>query len=269
MVACGHDEVTTQCVARCSVGRDVRGLALLGALVLAAPAAAQEPGGGTAPAYPGNTLELAQSGTIVTGTVAAVTMSGHAEWGEPTDETTQSYSLSMYLQNADVLADCAPSYGQQLQNGINIDLSASASISGWVMQDDISILPAPPASGIDWSTASLPFVVEPGLDNVILCAYQRYIIDDVAWYQLPLKVAQPRCRARESTVRRRLRLKCNVSGAVVVRFRGPRSRIARTKLSTKDGTGSVSTRGLRPGRYRVTVTAGELRLGGSFRIRVR
>jgi hypothetical protein len=104
----------------------------MGALVLAAPAAAQEPGGGTAPAYPGNTLALEQTGTIVTGTVARVRMSGHTEWGEPTDEFTQSYSLSLFLQNADVEPNCAPSYGQQLQNGINIGLSASSSISGWV-----------------------------------------------------------------------------------------------------------------------------------------
>lgn len=258
-----------------SLSRDVRrGLAyavMLGALAPAAPAAAQEPGGGTAPAYPGNTLELEQTGTIVTGTVAKVKMSGHAEWGEPTDEFTQSYSLSMYLRNADVLPTCAVSYGQQLQNGINIDLSASASISGWIMQDDLSINASPPATGIDWSGESLPFSIKPGLDNVMLCAYQRYIIDDAAWYQLPLKVAQPRCRARKRTVTRgrRLGLKCNVSGAVTVRFRGRVSRTATTKLSTKDGSGSVSTRRLRPGRYRVTVTAGEMQLGGSFRVRVR
>ena len=99
----------------------------------------------------------------------------------------------------------------------------------------------------------------------------RSQLRQLARYQLPLAVAQPRCRAPDSTVRRgrRLRLKCNVSGAVVVRFSGRRSRTARTKLSTRDGSGSVSTRGVRPGRYRVTVTAGELRLGGSFRIRIR
>jgi hypothetical protein len=251
-----------------------RGLAYLviaGVLALPAPAAAQQAVGGTAPAYPGNTLALEQSGTIVTGTVAKVKMSGHAEWGEPTDDLTQYYSLSMFVQNADVVPDCAMSYGQQLQNGINIGLSASNSISGWVMQDDIDIRPGPPATGIDWSTESLPFVIKPGLDNVVLCAYQRYIIDDAAWYQLPLKVAQPRCRAPESTVTRgkRLRLKCNVSGPATVRFRGRRSRTATTKLSTEDGSGSVSTRGLRPGRYRVTVTSGEIQLGGAFRVRVR
>jgi hypothetical protein len=243
----------------------------MGALVLAAPAAAQEPGGGTAPAYRGNTLALEQTGTIVTGAVARVRMSGHTEWGEPTDEFTQSYSLSLFLQNADVEPNCAPSYGQQLQNGINIGLSASSSISGWVMQDDVNINPVPPATGIDWSTESLPFSIKPGLDHVILCGYQRYIIDDAAWYQLPLRVEQPACKARRGSVRRgrRLALKCNVSGDVSVRFRGRRTRSVPAELSTKDGSGTVSTRGLKRGRYRVTVFAGELQLGKAFRVRVR
>jgi hypothetical protein len=242
-------------------------LAVAGALVLGA----QAPGGWTAPAYPGNTLTVTHDGPIVAGTVARVQLSGHAEWGEPTDETTTPYDLSLFVQDAAVEPACAGSYGSQLQMGINVDLNATTSISGWAMQGDLHINPAPPATGIDWSGESLPFVVEPGVENVLLCGFQRYVIDDAAGFQLPVRIAQPSCRARRSTVRRGrpLALRCNVSGAVTVRFRGARSRTLRTRLSTENGTGTIPTRRLRPGRYRVTVTAGELRLGRPFRIRVR
>jgi hypothetical protein len=68
-------------------------------LVLAAGAgraAAQEPSGWTAPAYPGNTLTMTHDGPIVAGTVVRVQMSGHAEWGGPTDESTTGYDLYLY-----------------------------------------------------------------------------------------------------------------------------------------------------------------------------
>jgi hypothetical protein len=55
---------------------------------------------------------------------------------------------------------------------------------------------------------------------------------------------------------------------VTVRFRGARSRNASTRLSAEDGSGAVSTRGLRRGRYRVTVWAGEVKLGAAFKVRV-
>jgi hypothetical protein len=237
----------------------------------AAPAAAQEPGGWTAPSYPGNTLTMSQQGTIVAGTVVRVNMAGHAEWGVPTDETTGHYDLSLFVQNAAIEPACGGSYGTQLQMGINIDLNATTSISGWAMQGDIDLVPAPPATGVDWTAESLPFVIKPGLDRVLLCGFQRYVIDDVAGFQLPVSVEQPACRAQRSAVRRgrKLRLRCNVSGAVTVQFRGARKRDVPAELSTKDGSGSVSTRRLARGRYRVTVWAGELRLGRTFRVRVR
>ena len=131
---------------------------LAAALVLAIVAsseAAQEPRGWTAPAYPGNTLTMEHDGPIVAGTATRVSMSGHAEWDGPTDEFTNGYDLYLYVQNPDVEPACAPSYGSQLQMGINLDLSASASISGWVMEGDLHVNPAPPASGVDWAGESV------------------------------------------------------------------------------------------------------------------
>jgi hypothetical protein len=128
-------------------------------------------GGWTAPAYPGNTLVLEHDGPIVAGTVVRVRMSGHAEWGEPTDQTTGPYSPSLFVQNPDIEPNCAPSYGSQLQMGINLDLGGSRTVTA--------------------------------------------------------------------------------------------------RLARRDGTGSVATRRLARGTYRVTVWAGDLRLGRPFRIQVR
>jgi hypothetical protein len=249
----------------------VAAVALLAGGPTAATAMAQEAGGWTAPAYPGNTMSLQLDGPIVAGTVVKVRMSGHAEWGEPTDETTTPYSLSLFVQNPEIEPNCARSYSTQLQMGINLDLNASASISGWVMQDNLYVNPAAPASGIVWSGESVPFSVKLGLGRVLLCGFQRYVIDDAAGFQLPVRVEQPACRPARKAVRRghKLWLKCNVSGAVKVRFWGARSRTLTTRLTRKDGTSSVATRRLARGTYRVTVWAGELRLGRPFKVRVR
>jgi hypothetical protein len=107
---------------------------LLAYTMSAGAAAAQQPGGWTAPAYPGNTLTMTRDGPIVAGTVVTVQLAGHAEWGAPTDDTTTPYDLSLFVQNPDVVPECGSSYGTQLRIGINIDLNATTSISGWAMR---------------------------------------------------------------------------------------------------------------------------------------
>lgn len=253
-------------------GGVIRTSVLVGTLALLAPATAGAQTGGTAPLYPGNTLKLEATGPWVAGTPVKVKMSGHADWGEPTSAGTVSHSLSLYVQDPAVDPSCSPSYGQQLQKSINLPLNATTSISGFVMQDALRISPSPPASGIDWATdQTTPFAVKLGLDTVLLCGYQRYVTDDVAWFQLPMKVEQPSCRATRSSVRKgtALRLKCNVSGKVSVRFKGSRSKTVSGTLSTKDGSGKISTRSVRTGRYRVTVTSNGVKLGKTFALRVR
>jgi hypothetical protein len=243
-----------------------------GCLLGAGAAAAQQPIGGTAPAYPGNTLKLEHASPIVAGTVVRVKLSGHAEWNEPTDVSTIPYTVSMYVQNAGVDGACSASYGQQLTKSINLPLNAGLGISGWVVSDDITINPAIPGSGIDWSTPSVPFAVRPGVSRVLLCGYQRYIIDDVAWFQLPVRVVAPACRAVRRSVTRpgKLRLRCNVSGRLTLRLRrGGRTRTLPVRISPQDGRGAIATRRLARGSYRVTVLAGSSRLGRPFRIRIR
>jgi hypothetical protein len=233
----------------------------LAALLVAVPAAAQTPGGGTAPAYPGNTLMLSRQGRAVAGTTIKVRLSGHADWGQPTDDTTTPYSLSLYVQNADVDGRCEPSKGAQRQKAINIaTLGASETITDFVLDDNFFVNPAPPNPTVDWSIDSLPFVITPGVSHVLLCGYVSFIIDDVAWYQLPVKVDQPACSIARSVVRRgrKLAVDCNFTGPLTVRFRGAgRTRKATLQLDGA-GRGKVSTASLRPGSYRVALSSGTL-----------
>lgn len=234
------------------------------AVAVLAPASALAQGGGTAPAYPGNTLKLERDEPIVAGTVVTVDMSGHAEWGEPTSDTTIGYDLSIYAQDADVSPVCEVSLNAQRQKSINLPgLSASAGFGGWVLDSDLSINPAPPATGVDWSGESLPFSIRPGVRKVLLCGFQRYIIDDAAWYTLPLKVVPPRCSIRRRTLR------CNVAGRISVRLkrRGARARTYAVRVG-KRGSAKLPRR-IRRGSYRATFRSGELALGSQRRVRVR
>jgi hypothetical protein len=234
-------------------------------------AAAEAPRSLTAPAYPGNTLTVQRTEPIVAGTVARVRMSGHAHWNDPASDPFDSgYGLWLYVQDAAVDPACEPWFGAQLQKAINIGINATTASSGFVMQGEQEVQRPPDGVETDWSTDSAPFTVRPGVRRIVLCAYQRYIVDDAASYQLPLRVEQPVCRPRGKAVRRALWLDCNVSGRISVGFAGGGlRRTVDARLSTKNGNGIVSTRRLAPGRYRVTVRAGELVLGRSFAIRVR
>ena len=232
--------------------------------------AAQEPVALTAPAYPGNTLMVQREEPLVAGTVSRVKLSGHARWNDPaTDPFDSGYGLWLYVQDAAVDPACEPWFGPQLQKAINIDVNATTASSGFVMQGEQEVQREPTAQELDWSTDSAPFTVELGVRRVLLCAYQRYIIDDVASYQLPLRVEQPACRPVRKRVHRTLRLDCNVSGDVKVHFAGRGiQRAVPARLSTRNGNGTATTRRLRPGRYRVTVRTGQLTLGRPFAIRV-
>jgi hypothetical protein len=250
----------------------MRAWGVIAILAVAFPATAQAQTGGTAPAYPGNTFKIEAAGPLVGGRVERVKLSGHAQWNEPTGTATIDYTLAMYVQNGDVDPACSPTYSGQLQKSINLPgLNAAASISGFVVDSTQRVSPAPPALALDWAGDSLPFAVKPGLDNVLLCGYVRYVTDDVAWYQLPIEMRQPSCRAVRSTVRRgsRLRLQCNVSGTAKVRFSGPRRRTVPARISPKDGSVSVPTGRLRAGTYRVSVETGDLVLAKSLRVRIR
>jgi hypothetical protein len=247
-------------------------VAVLASVAVATWASAQQPGGGTAPSYPGNSIVLRETGPIVAGYSTRLHMSGRADWGAPTDETTIPYSLAIYAQNADVDTRCEPSYGAQLQKSINLpNLGASETLTDFVLNGELQINPSPPAPSIDWSGESLPFVITPGVSRVLLCGYMRYVIDDVAWFQLPVEVRRYPCTLSTRTVRkaRGLRVSCpGFQGPVRARFErnGKRRTIA---ASIRGGTALVRTRRLVPGVYRVIVLARGVPVSARARVRIR
>ena len=202
-----------------------------------------------------------------------VRLSGHAEWKGPTDAQTIPYELYLFVQDAAQDRTCADGYGAQLQRSINLPgLNASTGSSGFVMSGDEQIPAAPPASGRDWSKQSLPFSVRRGVREVLLCAYQRSVIDPVAAFALAVKVVPPSCAVGTRSVRQgnRLAVDCNVSGALQVKFaRAGRVRTVETRLSTRSGAGAVRTGSLPPGRYTVRFVSGAVRLAGTTTVRVR
>lgn len=229
-------------------------------LGLAATAGAQ---GKTAPAYPGNTVSIADD-PIVAGTVHRAHLSGHADWGDATDDITIGFDLSLFVQDASVSDACEPWYSGELQKLINLEMNPTTGFSEEVM-DGANLNPAPPAPTLDWKTETAPFVVRPGVDRVVLCAYQRYVTDDVATYERTAKVDKPACTATQRRVRRghKLRLKCNLSGKVTLKFTRTGAAHARTVRTTVDskGRGKASTSRLRRGSYRVRFAARKLALG--------
>jgi hypothetical protein len=244
---------------------------LLGALAIAPAAQAQ---GGTAPSYPGNTLKLEATGPVIAGFPVRVHMSGRADWGEPTDVATVPYSLYIYAQDADVDPACERSYGAQLGKSINIpNLGASETLTDFVLSGELQVNPSLPAQSIDWQGDSLPFVISRGVSRVLLCGYVRYVIDDVAWYQLALPVRQWACGLPTKSVRqgRRLTVACpGLFGRLRVRLVRGRSKRTISAPLAKDGTAKLGTRGLRPGVYRVTVlNVRGVALSPAMRLRVR
>jgi hypothetical protein len=255
--------------------RRVAALAVLAVLAPAGSASAQlQSGSGlTAPAYPGNTIRIERTDPFVASTTQRVRLAGHAQWDPETFKTIPDYDLFLYVQDAAVDGTCAPWYGMQSQKAINLPgLSASASISGWVVEGDQSLSPPPGMTATDWAGDSLPFSVKLGVRRVLLCAYQRFIIDDVASYALSVPVEPPGCTLATRSIRRgsKLRVECNVSGALRARFKGRgRVRTLSGKLSTKNGKGTIRTRLLRPGRYRVSFSSNGTPLKGGTTVRIR
>lgn len=251
----------------------LRVLASTAGLLLTVPAVAGADGGVTAPAYPGNVIQVDADGPIVAGTAQAVRLSGHAEWGEPTSDTTTTFGVSLYAQDPRVDPACAPTFGGQLQKVINLPgLNATASTTGFVVGDGvIRVRPTPPAPGQDWAIESAPFVVRPGVTQVLLCAYQRYVTDDVASFQRTVRVDQPGCVFRPSSVRRgrAARLRCNFTGPVTARLtrKGQRSRTARATIGP-EGTATLKVGRLAKGRWTARFVSNDVAVGrATLRVR--
>lgn len=240
------------------------------AMWLAPGAAAAKTTGMTWPAYAGNSIRVeVPHGRLVAGSVQRVRLSGRAYWKRPGDTT--SYTLGVYIQDAAVDRHCTPTFAGQRQKAINLgSLNATAGDSGWVVDEDQQINAQPPGNTIDWADDSLPLTVRPGVRRVVVCAYVRYIIDDVAYSELPVRIEQPRCRILPRTVRRgrRAALRCNVKGRITARLSHCHKRERQTLRVNRHGRGRLPTRRLGPGRWTARFSAAGWRLGRD-RVRVR
>jgi hypothetical protein len=246
--------------------------AAAGLLALAPSASAQT--GGTAPLYPGNTIEVRTAAPLVAGRPATLALGGALAY-EDGDPLRVDYTLHISVHNAARDPTCEPSQSAQGQKFINLGDAFDANAGfGYFFDDGRTVSLPPPALTGPWAGESLPFLVKPLMPDVVFCAYLKYVTDDVAWYQLPARVAQANasCRILDRRIRRgrRLRVACaNVTGRIEIRFRRKGRR--RTFAATLDagGTAAVRTRRLRRGTYRVTVYAGSAKVGERASVRVR
>lgn len=228
----------------------------------------------TAPAYPGNTIAVDPPKRIVGSTVVTVGLHGHAHWapwdlafGGPT-----AYTLSLYVQDADVRPTCEVAYDAQRRQSINLSgLAAGSGGRGFVVDEELHVSTgAEGPADVDWKVTSTPaFAIRAGVRRVRLCAYQRYVIDEVASFQRTVAVEQPSCRLRPTAVRRgrSLTISCNVSGRIELRLRrsggGSRTTTVRLPENGKADrvTGKVSTKKLRAGRWTVRFASNDVGLG--------
>jgi hypothetical protein len=251
----------------------VRGVAVaVGLLVVAPPASAQT--GGTAPLYPGNTIEVRTTAPLVAMQPAKLALSGTLAYDDP-DPYRTDYTLHVSVHNAALDPTCEPSQSAQSQKFINLGDAFDANAGfGYFFDDGRTVaMPAPALTG-PWAGESLPFLVKPQMPNVVFCAYLKYVTDDVAWYALRAQVAQatPWCRILDRRIRRgrRLRVACaNVTGRVELRFRRQGRRRSVPATLDAAGTARIRTRGLRRGTYRVSVYVGSAKVGGRSSLRVR
>lgn len=245
----------------------MRKVGILAVVVCAVASTGAHAAGGAAPAYPGNSLLVESRDPITAGTVVRVRVSGHAEWPRP---SAVDQNLSLYVQDADVDGRCEPTYGGQLAKSINLPgLNASRSPTGFVLLGGYQISAHPPGSatpntGTDWSTDSVVFSVRPGVRGVLLCAYQRFVTDDVAWFELPVAVRLPACRISGGAP---LRLSCNFRGTLTVTIAGAGVRRVRAAATDGDGVATVALPRLSRGTYAVRVSDGARRVGAG-RLRV-
>ena len=257
------------------------------AFLVAAPGASAQGTGGTAPAYPGNAITLETTGPIVAGQPAKLRIGGTLNFKDQT-AAGGGYWEYISVQNAAVDARCEPSKSAQSSKFINLGDAFDANAGFGFFFDDGRTFKFPDErlSG-PVADESLPFLVKPGMPEVVFCAYFQYVTDDVAWYQLPARVQQPggqepppppgagrpACTVRDARIKRgrRLRLTCrNVTGEIRVRFqrRGARTRTITVRPGSGGGA-SVSTRRLRRGTYRVTVLSGTTTIGRRGAVRIR
>jgi hypothetical protein len=130
-----------------------------------------------APAYPASKLAIDVAGKPQAGKVVKVRVSGS---NAPFDDGTLAYQLDVFAQNGKVVPNCPRSFGEELQNAINLGVARIA--------QGFSEGPYGPFS------TPIRFQTGPQIRNVVVCAYSRFIDDDAAVSALGFRLHAPNRR---------------------------------------------------------------------------
>ena len=259
-------------MARCGSSPSRSSLLLAGAAPAAAELRSGE--GTTAPAYPGNALELTRAGPFVAQTVQRVRFGGHAEWKAPTDAQTIPYELYLYVQDAAKSDTCADGYGAQLQKAINLPglngVDRQLGVRDGGRHRDRAGRPRDRAGLVGAVAAVLgparrargAAVRVPALDPRRGRGLRAGRRGRPAGVPRRHAVGAGAATGSRSTATSAARCRCGSRAAGA-------SRTVRTRLSTRSGDGAVRTGSLPRGRYTVRFVAGAVRLAGATRVRVR
>jgi hypothetical protein len=122
-----------------------------------------------APSYPNSTLAIDFAGKPRAGKIVKVTVSGSNapfEFGYPGSGDYLSYQLDAFAQNGRVLPNCPRSFGEELQNEVNLGIARIAQGLNEGFYGPFSI--------------PLRFRTSRQVRNIVVCAYSRLVDDDAA-----------------------------------------------------------------------------------------
>jgi hypothetical protein len=130
-----------------------------------------------APAYPNSSLAIDVAGKPRAGKIVKVVVSGSNapfEIGFPGSGDYLSYQLDAFAQNGKVLPNCPRSFGEELQNEVNLGIARIAQGLNEGFYGRFSI--------------PLAFRTSGAVRNIVVCAYSRLVDDDAAVSALGFKL---------------------------------------------------------------------------------
>jgi hypothetical protein len=138
-----------------------------------------------APSYPNSTLAIKVAGKPRAGKVVKTVITGSNapfEIGYPGSGDYLAYQLDVFAQNGKVLPNCPRTFGEELQNEINLGIGriAQGLTEGYYGPFGIPIR----------------FQTSRSVRNIVVCAYSRLVDDDAAVSALGFKLRPPRCTCR-------------------------------------------------------------------------
>jgi hypothetical protein len=138
-----------------------------------------------APSYPNSTLAIDVAGKPHAGKIVKLNVSGSNapfEIGYPGSGDYLSYQLDAFAQNGKVLPNCPRTFGEELQNEVNLGIARIAQGLNEGFYGPFNV--------------PLAFRTNSRIRRVVVCAYSRLVDDDAAVSALGFKLRAPRCACR-------------------------------------------------------------------------